>query len=114
MKTFITILFAAQLIQSCASAQSVFELTPDQSMSITGKGPGQDAAYNPYGDGNSIAVIKNISTNPFEIRVQNKGTIVEKITLAAGEKKEVKLLKGHELYLDSRKQARADVTFKKE
>lgn len=114
MKNLTTVLITALLIQSCASAQSVFELSPDQSMSITGKGPGQDAAYNPYGDGNSIAVIKNISTNPFEIRVQNKGVIIKKITLAAGENQEVQLLKGHELYLDSRERARAEVTFRKE
>ncbi len=96
-----------------ASAQSIFELSPSQSMSITGKGQGQDAAINPYSSENSVGIIENIGENSFVIRIQKAGAVIKMITINAMETKEVSLIKGYELYLDSELQARAKVTFKK-
>lgn len=94
--------------------QAVLELEPSQSMSITGKGPGQDAAINPYLDVSSIGVVENIGKNDFVIRIQKKGEVLEEITISPGETKEVILLKGHELYFDSKLKARAKIYFKKQ
>jgi hypothetical protein len=59
MKKLMKILMLVLVIQACSTSESVFELSPQQSMSITGKGVGQDAAYNPYADAKSIAAIKS-------------------------------------------------------
>jgi len=95
------------------SAQSILELSPEQSMCVTGKGPGQDAAINSYSSEESIAVIENISKNSFSIRIQSKGEIIKTITVAKGKTKEIKLQKGYELYLDTELKAKAKVSFKK-
>mgnify|MGYP001797706636 CR=1 FL=1 len=114
MYKMITYLFALALFHSCASSQSILELGTQQSMSITGKGPGQDAAINPYdGNDSSISVVKNLGETPFSVRIQKKGNILSETTVSPGEKKEFVLEKGHELYLDSEQKGTARVTFKK-
>lgn len=95
------------------SAQSVLELPPYQSMSITGKGPGQDAAINPYAKVKSYAIVENIGKNEFSIRVQKSGEIIEQLPIKAGTIKKVKLLVGYELYLDSELEGKATVDFEK-
>lgn len=82
-------------------AQVEFELSPDQSMLMFGKGPGQDATINPYEGEDCYALIKNLGAVPFSIRIQQKGKIIETIPVQADETKKVKLRVGHELYLDS-------------
>ena len=92
--------------------QSVLELEASQSMSIAGKGPGQDAAINPYAAGNSIGIVENIGKHPFTIRIQKEGQVLETISIDSKEVKEVKLLKGYEMYFDATTKARAKVDFK--
>jgi hypothetical protein len=84
-------------------------------MSITGKGPGQDATKNPYDGQNCFAIVENIGKREFSIRTQQKGKIIETIPIKNGEIKKVKLLKGYELYLDtdSSGKAKAKVEFEK-
>ena len=41
------------------SQSNIFELSPSQSMSFTGKGPDQDAALNPFSKMDSYGVIEN-------------------------------------------------------
>ena len=82
-------------------------------MSITGKGPGQDAAFNPYAGGNSLAIVKNLGENHFKVRIQNNGEIIENITIQPDEKRQITLLKGFELYVDSEKKSKARINFKK-
>ncbi|MEM7105228.1 MAG: hypothetical protein AAF502_18970 [Bacteroidota bacterium] len=113
MKKIYFFLFSLLMISYNAQSQSVLELGPSQSMSIAGKGPGQDAAINPYMDGNSIAIVENIGKNNFEIRIQNKGKIVKIESIPPGESKTLDLLKGYELYFDSELKATAKVDFKK-
>ena len=98
-------------LASCSSSQSLFELEPAQSMSITGKGPGQDAAYNPYGAGNSLAMVENLGDHPFVVRVQEQGKIIEETPIQPDERKEITLMKGYELYLDSELEGKAKVEF---
>lgn len=100
------------LFQACATPDSIFKLSPQQSMSITGKGPGQDATINPYTDGTSFALIKNLGDNKMTARVKYQGENTEKTILLPGEKKKIKLLKGAQLFLDSQDASKARVTFK--
>ncbi len=99
-------------LQACTAQDAIFELSPQQSMSITGKGPGQDAAYNPYGDTKSISVVKNLGTTAFNVRIQQAGKIIQDITIMENGKQEFILEKGYELYLDSQDKGKAKVTFK--
>ena len=107
------ILFASIIsLIACSSSEAIFELRPQQSMSITGKGIGQDAAINPYNDNTSIAVVKSLSKNPFDVRVQLQGEIIDRIKVSEYEEVEIVLEKGFELYLDSQSAAKASVKFK--
>ena len=102
------------LVQYNVSAQEIIELPPTQSMLITGKGPGQDAAANPFTKDNSLGIVENIGKNDFTIRVQNKkGKIMESVTIKPGDTKEVRLLLGYELYLDSELEGKAKINYKK-
>lgn len=96
-----------------ASSQAIFDLEPSQSMSITGKGPGQDAAINPYDGGNSVAVIQNIGKNTFDARVQYNGEIIKIVAIPVGQTKEVNIPKGYELYFDTLAITKAKLLFKK-
>ena len=82
-------------------------------MLITGKGPGQDAATNPFSGSNSLAMVKNIGSFPFSVRVQDKEGNYEEFMVAPSETREIVLLKGKELYLDSYLKTRARVSFQK-
>jgi hypothetical protein len=99
--------------QACSSNSTVFELNPAQSMVLTGKGPGQDGAINPYSNQRSTAVVKNIGENTFNVRIQKEGKIIEDQEVASKSTKKFILEKGYELYLDSNLQAKAKVTFQK-
>jgi hypothetical protein len=115
MKKLILTLFVVFFIQHNLFAQAEFELNPSQSMSITGKGPGQDATKNPYDGQNCLAIVENIGKREFSIRTQQNGKIIENIPINNGETKKVKLLVGYELYLDtnSKGKAKAKVAFEK-
>ncbi|WP_430409665.1 hypothetical protein [Kordia sp.] len=113
MKKYILLFVLLFALQSYAQKdKTVFELKPSQSMIITGKGTGQDAAINPYKDRNSIAIIENLSENSFTVRVQYKGDIVKSFVMEGNKKTMVSLRKGFELYLDSNLEATAKVEFK--
>lgn len=113
MKILLIILHVIFFTHYESFAQTEFELKPSQSMSITGKGSGQDAANNPYAGQNCFAIIKNIGKAEFSIRTQQNGEIIEIIPIKKDEIKKVKLLKGYELYLDSNSKAKAQVEFEK-
>ena len=113
MKNLFVVLSLLLLTSFSAFGQSVFELDGSQSMSITGKGAGQDAAINPYLTDDSVAVVENIGKNDFVIRIQSKGKLVKRVTIAPNQVKEVAILKGYELYFDSELKATAQVSFKK-
>ena len=100
-------------VASCGSKATVIDLPASQSMSITGKGPGQDAAINPFSGSNSIAEVKNVGDFPFSVRVQDAEGNYEEYQVLPGEKKEVFLLKGYELYLDNYLKTKAKVSFRK-
>ncbi len=113
MKKYILLFVMLFALQSYAQKdKTVFELKPSQSMLITGKGAGQDAAINPYKDGNSIAIIENLSENSFTVRVQYKGDLVKSFVMEANKKTMTSLRKGYELYFDSNLEAKAKVEFR--
>ena len=93
-------------------SQSTIDVGPSQSMSVTGKGPGQDAVLNPYAGSNSIAIVKNAGKNPFTIRIHKSDKERELISVDAGEVKEILLIPGYELYLDSNQKTKAKIEFK--
>jgi hypothetical protein len=107
--TFLLLLF----LLSCGTTSSVLDLPAAQSMSVTGKGPGQDAAFNPFSENNSVAVVKNLGPNPFFIRIQDKNGNYEETRIIPKETLEVFLPMGYELYLDSDRASRAKVSFRK-
>ena len=101
MKKILFLFAFALLIPAMSHAQDTFRLDASQSMLMTGKGAGQDGAINPYAGQNCIAVVENIGQHEVSIRVQQKGQVLQTLTVAAGQTQMVKLLKGHELYLDA-------------
>ena len=113
MKKLVTILALVCSIQACSTSESIFELSPQQSMSITGKGPGQDAAFNPYGDAKSMASVKNLGKNSFNVRIQTNGKIIDNVEVKPNMKDEFVLETGYELYLDCEQRGKAKVTFEK-
>lgn len=115
MKKYLLVFFMFLTLQIYAQDKNILELSPSQSMCITGKGQGQDGAINPYiNENSSIGVVKNLGKNEFSIRIQKEGKIIDEVLIQPKEKKEVELLKGYEMYFDSKKRAKAKVTFKKE
>lgn len=115
MKHLLLFLFSTLCLHQSALAQDTLELKPSQSMSIAGKGPGQDGAINPYLGKDSYALVENIGQTTFSIRVQKEGMVIETIPIARGEMKKVTLLAGYELYFDtdSGGKAKAKVDFQK-
>ncbi len=103
--------FLSLFLGACGMQSEIIELQPSQSMSISGKGPGQDAAINPYLDGNSIAIVKNVGKNPLSYRIQRDGKVLLTNEISVKQKKFIDLEKGDELYFDSEKEAKAKVSF---
>lgn len=110
---FFCALIALFLFQACSSQKSEFILNSNQSMSLSGKGPGQDAAINPYMNEDHIAIVKNLGKVKFSARVQYRGKIIQTTAIPPNETREIELKKGYELYLDSELPSKADVTFKR-
>ncbi|WP_378173433.1 hypothetical protein [Aquimarina sp. SS2-1] len=108
------ILFFVFLFQHTVFAQlkSVIEIGTNESMSIAGKGPGQDAVNNPYLGEDSNAIIENIGQNEFTIRIQEKEKIVKMTPLKSGQTKEFLILKNQQLYFDSNLKTTVKIAFK--
>ena len=115
MKTIILLISLTFAVQLEVIAQTEFVLEPSQSMIMTGKGPGQDGTINPYIGQDCFAIIKNIGKRKFSVRVQQDEKIIQEIPILKSEIKKVKLLKGHELYLDPNPKgiAKASVDYEK-
>ena len=96
-------------------AQTIFELDGQQSMLMTGKGPGQDATINPFEGEDCYVLIQNLGTELFSVRIQYKDDIVNITYVNPSQTKKIKLLMGQELYLDPepRKKTRASVAYQK-
>lgn len=109
-----TTLFALFAMVYCGFAQdaNILELDPNQSMSITGKGPGQDATINPFIAENSIIVVSNIGKGVFSVRVQKEGVILQEVTVKPEQTQELLLYKGLEVYFDSEEEAKVAVSYK--
>ena len=113
MQKLILLFAFTALLQVYGTSQAVFELDPQQSMLITGKGPGQDGAINPYSGEKSISIVKNLGEMPFSVRIQEKGNIIETREVTPKESESFVLEKSYELYLDCDDKAKAKVNFKR-
>jgi len=97
MKKLILLLFVPLV-----SFGQTFELTNGQSMCMIGKGEGQDATINPYSDKEfSYALIENIGTVKFNIRVESIEKEIREFIIKPYDKVVVKLYRAEILYLDS-------------
>ena len=94
------------------SQDNIFELNPSQSMLMTGKGPGQDGAINPFTGQKSIAIVQNLGGYVIQVRIQNNGTIIILDEVKEGSKKEFVLEPGYELYFDSTGKTKVQLDFK--
>ncbi len=112
MKYLLSIFFAFTSIVAFSQEEVIFELDGVQSMSITGQGPGQDAAINPYEGQDTFAIIKNIGENPFSIRVKDASGKTTNTPIKPEEMKKITLLKGSILYFDSEKKTKTTLLFK--
>ena len=84
------------------SFSQTFELTNGQSMCMIGKGVGQDATINPYANEEfSYALIENIGTVEFNIRVESIDKEIREFIIKPYDKVVVKLYRAEILYLDS-------------
>ena len=84
------------------SFSQTFELTNGQSMCMIGKGMGQDATINPYANEEfSYALIENIGTVEFNIRVESIDKEIREFIIKPYDKVVVKLYRAEILYLDS-------------
>ncbi|XLS29608.1 hypothetical protein ACJD0Z_02025 [Flavobacteriaceae bacterium M23B6Z8] len=115
MKTIFLILTLTLLTSQELLAQTEFELEPSQSMLMTGKGPGQDATINPYDGQDCLAIVQNMGARSFSVRIQEKGKLINEISVLKGETKKIKLLAGYELYLDPNPEGKtkASVSYEK-
>lgn len=82
-------------------------------MLLTGKGPGQDGAINPYFGQECFAKVVNKGKAPFSVRIQQNGKILQEISVGIKEQKQIKLKPKDELYVDTEDKATAQVTFHK-
>ena len=93
MQKLLLLLAIIILAQYEVTSQSILELDTKSNMSITGKGPGQDAAITPYLGTDCFGIIDK---NNFVIRIQKDGKTLEKISIKPKENKNIVLLKGYE------------------
>ena len=113
MKNLLCLFAFLFLIQSQSFAQYVIDLESPQSMCITGKGPGQDGAINPYINEKSIAIVKSMDKNGFEVRIEREERIIKISKIEPNKTKEFVLEKGDVLYFDSNSKAKTSIAFKK-
>ena len=77
-----------------------FDLEPQQVMLMTGKGPGQDGALNPYYGQDCLAIVQNTGSAEFTVRIEEWGKIINMIPVAGGERKLINLLAKQQLLID--------------
>jgi hypothetical protein len=98
MKKLLLLLLFIPLV----SFGQTFELKNGQSMCMIGKGEGQDATINPYSEKEfSYALIENIGTVEFNIRVESIDKEIREFIIKPYDKVVVKLYRAEILYLDS-------------
>jgi hypothetical protein len=114
VKYLLFTLFCCWSIYGAVFAQNVVELEADQSMSITGKGPGQDAVINPYTGERCLVMVRNIGKNTFYVRIELDGRVLTNVPVKENEKREFTLDKGFVLYLDATLDGKAKLKFKKQ
>lgn len=113
MKVFKLMMLLLLAAMSPMMAQDTVVLDDYRHMCIAGKGPGQDAAINPYLGQSSVAIVENMGESPFDVRIQVKGQIVKTIKSSPARVLEIKLDKDQVMYFDSDARAVARVSFKK-
>ena len=112
MNNYIPFILFILFLQSCSSSSSIIEFDEYPTMLISGKGPGQDGAINPYLGQKCISIVKNIGFRPISVRIQRDGQLVSETELKSKEKKEFILEADYRLYLDAEIPGKAKINFK--
>lgn len=113
MKKIILFIIIVSAVSSCRKNENIFKLTENQSMLMYGKGQGQDAAINPYGNQDCEAVVRNLSRTEFSVRIKSTSGEREIITMKPKEKRVFQLPKGCQIYFDSESSAKVYLKFQK-
>ncbi|MTB51130.1 hypothetical protein [Lewinella sp. W8] len=106
-------LSAILLLMGCSTTAEVLEFEANQSMAITGKGPGQDAVENPFADEASVAVVNNRGRSSILARVKTRDGRLGTTPIPPKKKRSLVILPGTELYLDSPAAGKVKITFKR-
>lgn len=113
MKKILIVLLVSSSVVCFSQTKTEFSLDAGRSMCITGKGPGQDGAINPYYGSDSVAIVENKGNTNFSIRVKDPKGVTTSSEISAGITKEIILLKGAVLFIDTDDKALAKITFEK-
>ena len=113
MRAAFLILFLLGTLHCVAQDKQIIELGDNQSMGITGKGPGQDGAVNPYAAEESYALVSNLGKNEFSVRIQSGREILRNIPIEPGNSKKIDLAKNEQIYFDSDLPTKVQIEFKK-
>ena len=96
-----TSFFHLLLVIACSSPKTIIAFDSDQSMCIHGKGIGQDAVLGPATASPREARVKNLGNTKVSLRIQNKMTIVNTVSLEAHSKTRIHLKSEEILFLDT-------------
>ena len=89
------------LLIACGSPKAIIAFDDEQAMCIHGKGIGQDAVLGPATTTPREARVKNLGNTKVSLRIQNKKTIVNTVSLEAHSKTRIHLKSKEVLYLDT-------------
>ncbi len=106
------IIWISLSVTGCGSSEDIFEVGAGQSMLLTGKGPGQDAAINPFAGNPCVAIIENLSNADFKARVVHLEE-TKIFPVKEGQTVKVPLEAKSQLLLDALDTSKARVKFEK-
>ena len=113
MRIAFLLLFLVGTLHCVAQDKQIIELGDNQSMGITGKGPGQDGAINPYSAEESYALVSNLGKNEFSVRIQNGREVLRAVPVKPGQTKRIDLAKNEQVYFDSDLPTKTQIEFRR-
>ncbi len=110
--TLLLLVGLVPFLSGCGESDDVFVLESGQSMLITGKGPGQDAAINPFSGQACLANVENLSANSFTVRIEEPSGR-RTVEVGGGRTERVSLGPESQLLLDTTVKSKARIQFEK-
>ncbi len=81
-------------------------------MLMSGKGPGQDGAINPYYGEKCVAIVKNLGASTIEVRIQNQNGIVSITQVKPKHKQRFSLEQDDQIYFDTTASSKVKLSFR--